>query len=389
MRYCCVIPVYNHASTAPAVIARALAITPDVLVVDDGSEDADLRVLCADSGAEIVRHERNLGKGAALLTAIRTLAPRGYDYMITLDADAQHDPEDIPRFLPLLNDDCGTLVVGVRDFTVPNVPGRSKFGRAFSNFWFLVETGRTISDSQSGFRAYPLRYVSQIACSSRHYTFETELLTRCMWAGLDLAEVPITTHYDPPGERITHFRPFRDNWRMTWLHTRLVFRRLIPFGVKKLRRTPRELPRLWKPKEFWAWLVKENTSSLGLAFSAFVGAFLAVYPLYGICTITILYVAARLHLNKAMAVMAQHPFQPPVCPVVCIELGHFIRYGKFLHLEDLNFHSTVREIHLRWFEWLLGSVVLAPVFATIFAVIVYFSAELCRAWMRRKGTGAA
>ncbi|MBR6241462.1 MAG: glycosyltransferase family 2 protein, partial [Lentisphaeria bacterium] len=163
MRYCCVIPVYNHASTAPDVIARTLAVTPDVLVVDDGSEDADLRELCAGSGAEIVRHERNLGKGAALLTAIRTLAPRGYDYMITLDADAQHDPEDIPRFLPLLHDDCGTLVVGVRDFTVPNVPGRSKFGRAFSNFWFLVETGKTISDSQSGFRAYPLRYVSQIA----------------------------------------------------------------------------------------------------------------------------------------------------------------------------------------------------------------------------------
>ena len=389
MRCCCVIPVFNHASTAPAVIERTRAVMPDVLVIDDGSEDIDLAEHYAGTGIEVIRHPRNLGKGAALLTAIRTLAPRGYDYMITLDADAQHDPEDIPRFLPLLNDDCGTLVVGVRDFTVPNVPGRSKFGRAFSNFWFLVETGRTISDSQSGFRAYPLRYVSQIACSSLHYTFETELLTRCMWAGLDLAEVPISTHYDPPGERITHFRPFRDNWRMTWLHTRLVFRRLIPFGVKKLRRTPRELPRLWKPKELWAWLVKENTSSLGLAFSAFVGALLAVYPLYGICTITILYVAARLHLNKAMAVMAQHPFQPPVCPVVCIELGHFIRYGRILHWEDLNFHSTVREIHLRWFEWLLGSVVLAPIFATIFAVIVYFAAELCRAWMRRKGAGAA
>ena len=67
---------------------------------------------------------------------------------------------------------------------------------------------------------------------------------------------------------------------MTWLHTRLVFRRLVPFGVKRLRETPREYPRLWKPKELWAWLVKENTSSLGLAFSAFVGALLAVYPTY-------------------------------------------------------------------------------------------------------------
>jgi len=384
MRCCCVIPVFNHASTVHAVIERTRAVMPDVLVVDDGSEDINLAEHYAGTGIEVIRHPRNMGKGAALLTAIRTLAPRGYDYMITLDADAQHDPEDIPRFLPLLERNDWTLVAGVRDFSVPNVPGRSKFGRAFSNFWFFVETGRKISDSQSGFRAYPLQYVSKIKCSSLHYTFETELLTRCMWAGLELAEVPISTHYDPPGERISHFQPFRDNWRMTWLHTRLVLRRLIPFGVKKLREQPREIPRLWKPGELWAWLVKENTSSFGLAFSAFVGALLAVYPTYGFCTILILYAATRLHLNKAMAVMAQNPFMPPFCPVICIELGHFMRHGRFLLWEDLNFQSTVREIHLRWFEWLLGSIVLAPVFAAILAVIVYFSAELCRAIARRR-----
>ena len=388
MRYCCVIPVFNHAATASDVIERTRAITRDILVVDDGSEDVNLAECYAGTDIEVIRHPRNMGKGAALLTAIRTLAPRGYDYMITLDADAQHAPEDIPRFLPLLERNDWTLVVGVRDFSVPNVPDRSKFGRAFSNFWFLVETGKKISDSQSGFRAYPLKYVSQIRCRSLHYTFETELLTRCMWAGLELAEAPISTRYDPPGERISHFHPFRDNWRMAWLHTRLVLRRIVPFGVKKLRRAPNELPRLWKPKEFWDWLVRENTSSFGLAFSAFVGALIAVYPTYGFCTILILYAATRLHLNKAMAVMAQHPFMPPVCPVLCIELGHFMRYGKFLLWEDLNFHSTIREIHLRWFEWLLGSIVLAPVFALLMGVLVYFAAELCRAVRNRRSASA-
>lgn len=242
MRCCCVIPVYNHASTAPAVIERTRAVMPDVLVIDDGSEDINLAEYFAGTDIEVIRHPCNLGKGAALLTAVRTLAPRGYDYMITLDADAQHAPEDIPRFLPILEQNDWTLVAGVRDFSVPNVPGCSKFGRMFSNFWFLVETGKKISDSQSGFRAYPLKYVSRIKCSSLHYTFETELLTRCMWAGLDLAEVPISTHYDPPGERVSHFHPFRDNFRMTWLHTRLVFRRLVPFGVEKLRRMPASCP---------------------------------------------------------------------------------------------------------------------------------------------------
>ena len=242
MRCCCVIPVFNHAATAPAVIERARAVMRDVLVVDDGSDDADLAKRYESTDVEVIRHPRNLGKGAALLTAIRTLAPRGYDYMITLDADAQHDPEDVPRFLPLLESGGRTVVAGVRDLSVPNVPRRSKIGRTLSDFVFFLETGKRISDSQSGFRAYPLPYISRIRCASARYEFETELLTRCMWAGLDLAEIPISTHYDPPEKRITHFRPFRDNGRMVLLHIRLIFRRIFPFGIRKFQQTPREIP---------------------------------------------------------------------------------------------------------------------------------------------------
>ena len=237
MRCCCVIPVFNHAATAPAVIARARAVMRDVLVVDDGSDDIDLAKLYKGTDVEVIRHPRNLGKGAAILTAIRTLAPRGYDYMITLDADAQHDPEDIRRFLPLLETGGRTVVAGVRDFSVPNVPRRSKIGRALSDFVFFLETGKRISDSQSGFRAYPLPYISRIRCASLRFEFETELLVRCMWAGLDLAEVPISTHYDPPGKRVTHFRPFRDNARMVLLHARLIFLRIFPFGMKQIELT--------------------------------------------------------------------------------------------------------------------------------------------------------
>lgn len=233
MRCCCVIPVFNHAATAPAVIERARAVMRDVLVVDDGSDDLDLAKLYEDTDVEVVRHPHNLGKGAALLSAIQALAPRGYDYMITLDADAQHAPEDVLRFLPLLESGGRTVVAGVRDFSVPNVPRRSKIGRALSDFVFRLETGKRISDSQSGFRAYPLPYVSRIRCASLRFEFETELLVRCMWAGLDLAEVPISTHYDPPGKRVTHFRPFRDNARIALLHIRLILRRIFPFGTTK------------------------------------------------------------------------------------------------------------------------------------------------------------
>ena len=100
--YCVVLPVYNNAATVGDVIRRILQQTKNLLVVDDGSTDMDLPALCRSLNVECVRHEVNRGKGAALRTAIQILKDREYDYMIALDADGQHYPEDIPSFLPLM-----------------------------------------------------------------------------------------------------------------------------------------------------------------------------------------------------------------------------------------------------------------------------------------------
>lgn len=377
-RSVCVIPVYNNASAIREVVRRARAVLPDVLIVDDGSTDADLRKLLAGEDVEVIRHERNLGKGAALRTALQILDKRGADFMITIDGDGQHAPEDMRRFLPLAERP-GVLAVGCRDFTVPNVPDSSKFGRKFSNFWMKLETGLSVDDCQSGFRAYPVHLSAQLRCFSNHYNFETEILTRAAWAGLTIVNVPISTHYPPPEKRISHFHPFRDNWRISLVHTMLVLRLLLPWPHKKLVKPPKTDFSIFRPSKLLPHLLKEHASPGGLAAAAAVGTFLAVLPLFGLHGAVILYAATRLHLNKIMAFNIQHLFMPPLTPFLCIEAGYFLRHGCFL--TEFTMRTVVSEGLSRIWEWLIGSLILAPLFAVLTGGAVYFTAAL---WRKRR-----
>ena len=216
-----VIPVYNHAETLKKVVEGALKFTPNVLVVNDASTDADIKELLADTAAEIINHKKNRGKGAALQTAGKFVKKQNGTYIITLDADGQHDPDDIVKFLPHIYPDSKTIIVGSRDFDSENIPDKSKFGRKFSNFWIKLETGQHIHDSQSGFRGYPVASLSDIKCISHHYAFETEILVRSIWAGMSIININISVFYPKKNLRISHFKPFMDNFRISLLHSRL------------------------------------------------------------------------------------------------------------------------------------------------------------------------
>lgn len=224
--YCVVLPVFNNAATVEHVIRRILCQTSDLLVIDDGSTDLDLPALCKRWNVECVRHEINRGKGAALRTALQILQKRPYDYMITLDADGQHFPEDIPAFLPLMEQD-GALIIGSRNFNDPNVPQASRVGRSFSNFVIKWETGISLEDTQSGFRAYPLKHIAHLPFKADHYNFETEILLRAAWANLPLINLPVRTFYPPRNERVSHFRPWYDTVRICMTHIRLLFSLLL------------------------------------------------------------------------------------------------------------------------------------------------------------------
>jgi glycosyltransferase involved in cell wall biosynthesis len=374
-----VVPVFNNKDTVFNIASECRKRIQHVLVVDDGSTDVNVENLFSGTDITVLRHKRNLGKGMAIRTALRYLRDRDAEFMLTIDADGQHHPEDIERFIPLLKQDNSAIIVGSRDFNSPDIPGKSRFGRAFSNFWLHLETGRVIDDSQSGFRVYPVQYLSRMKVDGRYYDFEIEVLTRAAWSGLELSQVPIQVLYSPAASKASSFRPFLDNLRISLMHARLVGRRLLPFPYPELvKRASAEsnVSFIAHPTKLLKGLLKENATPLGLAVSAGVGMFLGALPLISVHILIVIYITARLHLNKVIAVGVQNLCMPPFVPVACIELGHFMLYKRWL--SDITWKTIFGEIPKRLWEWLLGSLILAPLLAMIVGAAVFFAARAVR-----------
>lgn len=373
-RVWCAVPVYNNLKTVRDVVAECCSILRNIVVVDDGSTDADVAALLAGLDVVVLKHGKNLGKGQAILTASRYVEDHGGLYLITIDADGQHVPRDIEKFLPLIRDDEPGLIIGCRDFHTENVPASSRFGRSFANFWLKVETGRTVDDCQSGFRAYPVLYLNQMRFKGKRYDFEAEALARSAWAGLKLVTVPVDVMYPPPGERVSSFKPFLDNLRLTAIHSMLVGRRLLPLPHKKLVRDLNafDLSLLRHPGRVLKMLLFENATPEGLAMSAAIGIFLAVLPLLFAHSLVILYVSLRLNLNKVVSLNIQHLAMPPFIPALCIETGYYLRHGQWL--TELSFKTVFEQFSSRFYEWFLGSLIIAPLAALIIGGIMYVAA---------------
>jgi len=226
-RVAMVIPTYNHWPMVREVALEASSLGLPVFVVDDGSSDETAEGLAKLSGIRVLRHQENLGKGEALLTGMRAAAEVA-DWSITLDADGQHRPHDALSLMAAVNNNERAVVVGRRQgMDQCPVPWTSRWGRDFSNFWVWLASGRWVSDSQSGFRLYPLPETLRLPTQARRFQFEVEVLVQAAWQGLPIIEAPVTVSYQPPGERRSHFRPWLDFWRNTKTFTRLITLRVL------------------------------------------------------------------------------------------------------------------------------------------------------------------
>ena len=241
MRYCAVIPIYNNSKTISEVARSVTQFVDRVYVVDDGSDDETKSVLAElsrqEDGIKILTLSVNSGKGKALTTGFAKAYADGYDYAVALDADGQHFADDIPVLIAKVSDEKPTLVCGVRNITTQeNMPSKNTFANKFSNFWFKVETGRELPDTQCGFRVYPLNKVANMHVFSTRYEAELEMLVRLCWADVDVQTAPIKVYYAPVGERVTHFRPFADFSRISVMNTVLCTGALFYYWPKKLFR---------------------------------------------------------------------------------------------------------------------------------------------------------
>ena len=226
-RFAVLIPVFNHAAGVVSVIERALALHLPVWVVDDGSTDGTAEALAGVGGITVLRHERNRGKGAAILTGFSAMAGKAA-WAVTLDADGQHDPADVPALIRAIPEGLRPIVIGRREgMTGEDVPWTSRFGRKFSNFWVRLAGGPALSDTQSGMRLYPLPEAANLGVRARRFQFEVEILVRARWTGIPVIEAPVRVSYTPGMKRISHFRPFVDFCRNSATFTRLIFLRIV------------------------------------------------------------------------------------------------------------------------------------------------------------------
>lgn len=220
---CVVLPTYNNAGTLAQVIEGLMPYTSSILVVNDGSTDKTTEVLEHFAARiETIFYPKNRGKGYALQQAFRLAWEKGFKYVLTMDTDGQHQAEDIVGFIAEIKRESGVLIVGSRLLKQRHMPGGNTFANRFSNFWFWVQTGIRFPDTQSGFRLYPLEPVQRMRIFTKRYECELEILVRLAWEGIPLKAVPVNVFYAPPGERVTHFRPFRDFVRISILNTVLV-----------------------------------------------------------------------------------------------------------------------------------------------------------------------
>lgn len=311
-----VVPVFNNEGAVSGVLAGVAALGLPVLVVDDGSTDGSASALDAFP-VHRIRFPENRGKGLAIRRALSWAEERGFSHIITLDADGQHSPGDIPRFLDKIREAPEAVIIGKRDFG-RGVPGGSRFGRRWSNLWIRIASGVATPDSQSGFRAYPVRPLSRLKYLGSRYEFEVEVLVRAVWAGLPLEWVDVSVRYFPPAERVSHFRPLKDNARISWIYTLLVLRRMIPF-----RR--RSAPRGSSPSDSYG-------NRAGHAVFRWVIGKLGVRPAYGVLVPVIAYYV----LFRPSAVRAAAPYLRRRFPgrgglrMLWLAYRHYFAFGRCL-----------------------------------------------------------
>ena len=217
------IPAYQAAATVGAVVTGARALCTRVLVVDDGSAHAT-GARAAAAGAEVIRHPANAGKGAALRTGLEALAAAGVGRAVTLDADGQHLPDEIPTLLAASDAAPRAIVVGVRRKEGHEIAPANRFGNWIADRLMRLVAGRPLPDTQSGFRVYPVAPTLALGTEGSRFDFETEVLLRAARRGIDLVGVPVHVHYPPAATRVSHYRPWVDTLRIVRTVLRVLVR---------------------------------------------------------------------------------------------------------------------------------------------------------------------
>jgi glycosyltransferase involved in cell wall biosynthesis len=368
-------PTYNNERTLKRVIDGVLKYTDDLIIDNDGSTDSTSDLLKNYSQLEQLLIPKNKGKGNALRVGFKRAEDLGYNFAITIDSDGQHFPEDLSVFVEKLEseENKNLLLIGARNMDQESVPEGSSFGNKFSNFWYRVETGIKLTDTQSGYRLYPLKSLNKIKFYTRKFEFEIENIVKASWRGITVKNIPVKVLYDET-ERVSHFRPYKDFARISLLNIWLV---LVAFFYIK----PRDLIRKTKKKGIRRFIKEDilasNDSPLKKSQAIALGTFLGLTPLWGLHGILALALAHFFKLNKAISFAFSNISIPPFTPFIILLS---LEVGALILGDDNSF--TILEIKEGFdfkqsiVTYIVGSFSLAIIGALIFGLVSYLLLSL-------------
>lgn len=347
---CIVIPTYNNSKTIKRLIDGVFehGLGYDIIIVNDGSTDETSELLKNYiESTTIITNPVNSGKGYSLRKAFEKAWEMGFKNAITIDSDGQHYPEDIVLFVKAAKEHSGAVIMGSRNMEQEGVPGKSSFGNKFSNFWFKIETGITLPDTQTGFRLYPLEPTSKTKLFTTKFETEIEIIVKLAWKKVPFIPIKINVLYDPE-ERVTHFRPFRDFTRISILNTYLVILTLLYYlPIRVLNIIKREA-------------IKSDESNMRKSLSIGFGVFMGIIPIWGFQLLVGIPLAFLLKLNKVLFIASANVSIPPMIPII-IFVSYLIgspfvdNHAQFTSLKSL----TLDSIHLNFMQYLVGAVILS------------------------------
>lgn len=356
---CCVLlPTYNNQNTLIRVIDEVILYTTNIIIINDGSDDSTAEILRSYPQLTIIEYSKNIGKGWALRQGFKKAIELGYLSAISLDTDGQHFPKDLEAMLLRSITNPGCLIIGARNMNQTNVPTKSSFGNKFSNFWFKLETGNEMPDTQSGYRFYPLHEMREISFYTIKFEFEIEVLVRAAWSGIPIISEPVSVFYPDKNERISHFRPLKDFTRISILNTVLVF---ITFVYIK----PRDFFRYIKKKNLASLirdhLLKPNESNTSKSISVALGLFFGIAPFWGFQMILIFIISKYFKLNTALSLIVSNISFPPFIPLI---IYFSYKFGALLNINnqvqlDFSKQINIEMIHHNFFQYFIGALLLA------------------------------
>jgi glycosyltransferase involved in cell wall biosynthesis len=334
-----------------------------MIIVNDGSTDSTNELLATiDPKILLLKNEQNAGKGTALRKGFAGAITRGFDYAVTIDSDGQHFPEDLISLLNACKNNPGAMIMGSRNMNQENVPQKSSFGNKFSNFWFKIETWIDLPDTQTGYRIYPLGPLSKMRLFTRKFELEIEVIVRLAWKGVKFIPVPVNVKYDPE-ERVSHFRPGRDFFRISVLNSVLVTIALLYYYPKRFF-SIRTLHAIRSEA------IKPDESNLSKALSLGFGVFMGIVPLWGFQLLIGIPLSVLFRMNKVLFITAANISVPPMIPLivfVSLLVGQFSTQGSIDMNQAWNFSGEAMKENAT--QYIVGAFVLAALaFISVFSL---------------------